>query len=164
MDYSEYILYHGRDEVPPVRADFLRTLISSDVRACECEGGVKLYLPWQLSRSVGTPSVPLCLTLFDDGKCIVISDGGRATLELSKKVGSLEAYSGRIRDLISEVGSYTLESGRIITHTFYERDGYFVRSAISNMLKIVTLISNLDLIPYTRGELRRMRGEGNGQI
>ena len=149
-------------EKPPVSLEFLADLISSDIRLELSEDKILLYLPWHFAKAAsGSKSVPLCLTVRADGDGAVISDGGRAIAELSEKVPSLLGYRGRISDLISDVGSYELVGGRMIEHSFYSLTKYGVLSAVSQMLKIVTAISNLDMIPYTRGEYRRLLGEYN---
>jgi len=156
---GEYMAAGG--EKPPVSLEFLADLISSDIRLELSGDKILLYLPWHFAKAAAEKSLPLCLTVRAEGDGAVISDGGRAIAELSKKVPSLLGYRGRISDLISDVGSYELVGGRIIEYSFYSLTKYGVLSAVSQMLKIVTAISNLDLVPYTRGEYRRLLGEYN---
>ncbi len=107
---------------------------------------IELHLPFFFGYGDDTP---LCLTWDKDG---VLSDGGRTMSELKKRVGDMEPYMEKIRNILNFRNPVELVAGhKLVVRQFNtvvtpEETYVDYRNGMSYMIRTISLISVVDTI------------------
>ena len=107
---------------------------------------IELYIPFYFGSGEDTS---LCLVWDKNG---VLSDGGRTLAELKKRVGDVEPYMEKIRNILNARGPVELVAGHKLTvrqfQTVVAPDGTYVdyRTGVSRLIAAISLISVIDTV------------------
>ena len=149
MEY--YVPYGEAEPELPVPLDTLNKFIGQGIELRRTPEALLLTLPWPLALGRGMMQ-PLVLTVTAAAGEILIRDGGAALAALYKKDPRPAVYGERLSRLLLLIGNVSFISGRELAVAFMPGGGdmlrYNILGALARLLRAVTLVSCLDMLPH----------------
>lgn len=159
-----------RREIKAISDKKLREIIWEKITVSKDGKEQVLTMPWHFGKESDEKSEPLKITVkhvklprksvgperqrslgsvvdTQQYESFEISDGGRAFIELERKVGDITPYLPRIKRILYKTGMNELRGGRIITKTYDLYSPWITLHHLDGFVTAITIIANLDILP-----------------